>query len=378
MFKKKKTKKELATPVSEVVNLESTNDLNIRTTDDKFKTDGAMVIGSRNVDNTYSVNSSTLPNKIDIDARIKAKKEIIDSQKKKAKAVDESKEARKVQSIVALIVLALFGGVYGVYYYYKNVANNKDFSVKLVHVEYGEPASLRIADYVNINDPDEKLYTLDLGEFVPDLIGEYTFKISHQGITKIGKIEVSDTTAPIVETKTVTLNPGETYTPEMFIESCTDLNSCFATFEDGTTIKTAMEMGDNTVFISIKDSYGNSETKQATLKVKNTNITYICSKASAINYNLGYKETISYNLTFDKNYNFLTSKRQTTHEYVDNNDYLVYKNGHQSNAYSYDDSLSKVTYTEDYKNGFGNNTTYNGIINYLKESNYICVNKPIE
>ena len=72
-----------------------------------------MVIGSRNVDNTYSVNSSTLPNKIDIDARIKAKKEIIDSQKKKAKAVDESKEARKVQSIVALIVLALFGGVYG-------------------------------------------------------------------------------------------------------------------------------------------------------------------------------------------------------------------------------------------------------------------------
>lgn len=376
MFKKKKTKKELTTPVNEVVNLEATNDLNIRTTDDKYKTDGAMVIGSRNGDNTYTTSSTTLPNKIDIEARIKAKKEILNSQKKKAKAVDENKETRKVQSIVALIVLAMFGGVYGVYYYYKNVAHNKDFSVKQVHVEYGEPASLRIGDYVNIKDPDEKLFTLDLGEFVPDLIGEYKFKISHQGVTKIGRIEVSDTSAPVVETKSVTLNPGDTYTPEMFIESCKDLNSCYSTFEDGSTIKTAEEMGENIVYIIIKDSYGNSETKQVTLNVRNTNIVYTCSKSSAINYNLGYKETIAYDLTFDKNLNFLTSKRLTTHEYVDNNNYLTYKNTHQSTAYSYDDSLSKVTFSEDYKDGFGNNTTYAGIINYLRQASYICVNKP--
>lgn len=376
MFKKKKTKKELTTPVNEVVNLESTNDLNIKTTDDKYKTDGTMVIGSRNGDNTYSVSSASLPNKIDIAARIKAKKEILNNQKKKAKAVDESKEARKVQSIVALIVLALFGGVYGVYYYYKNVVNNKDFSVKFVHVEYGEPASLRIADYVNVNEPNEKLYTLDLGEFVPDLIGEYTFKISHQGRTKVGKIEVSDTKAPIIETQTVTLNPGDTYTPEMFIKSCEDLNSCFATFEDGSTIKTAKEMGDNKEYIVVKDSYGNSETKQVTLTVRNTNIVYTCSKSTPANYNLGYKETLSYELTFDKNYNYLTSERLLTHEYIDNNNYLNYKKEHQSNAYSYDDSLSKVTYRENYKDGFGNNTTYNGIINYLKEANYVCIIKP--
>lgn len=376
MFKKKKTKKDLTTPVNEVVNLEPTNDLNIKTTDDKYKTDGTMVIGSRNGDNTYSVSSTSLPNKIDIAARIKAKKEILNNQKKKAKAVDESKEARKVQSIVALIVLALFGGVYGVYYYYKNVVNNKDFSVKFVHVEYGEPASLRIADYVNVNEPNEKLYTLDLGEFVPDLIGEYTFKISHQGRTKVGKIEVSDTKAPIIETQTVTLNPGDTYTPEMFIKSCEDLNSCFATFEDGSTIKTAKEMGDNKEYIVVKDSYGNSETKQVTLTVRNTNIVYTCSKSTPANYNLGYKETLSYELTFDKNYNYLTSERLLTHEYIDNNNYLNYKKEHQSNAYSYDDSLSKVTYRENYKDGFGNNTTYNGIINYLKEANYVCIIKP--
>ncbi len=375
MFKKKKTKKELTTPISEVVNLESNNDLNIKTTDDKYKTDGTMVIGSKNQDNTYNVNNAILPDKIDIEARIKAKKEILNNKKKKAKAIDESKEARKVQSIVALIVLALFGGVYGVYYYYKNVVNNKDFSVKLVHVEYGEPASLRIADYVNVKDPDEKLYTLDLGEFVPDLIGEYTYKINHNGRTKIGKIEVSDTKAPVIETQTVTLNPGDTYTPEMFLKTCVDLNSCFATFEDGSTIKTATEMGDNTEYIIVKDSYGNSDTKQVTLTVRNTNIVYTCSKSTPFNYNLGYKETLAYELTFDKNYNYLTSKKLTTYEYVDNNNYLSYKNTHQNNAYSYDDSLSKVTFREDNKDSFGNNNTYVGITEYLKNANYICILK---
>lgn len=376
VFKKKKNKKELTTPISEVVNLESTNDLNIKTTDDKYKTDGTMVIGTKNVDNTYNANNAILPNKIDIEARIKAKKELLNNQRKKAKAIDESKEAKKVQSIVALIVLALFGVVYGVYYYYKNVVNNKDFSVKMVHVEYGEPASLKIADYVNVKDPDEKLYTLDLGEFVPDLIGEYTFKISHNGRTKIGKIEVSDTKAPIVETQTIILNPGDTYTPEMFLKSCKDLNSCFATFEDGSTIKTAIEMGDKNEYIVVKDSYGNSDTKQVTLTVRNTNVVYICSKSTPFNYNLGYKETLAYELTFDKNYNYLTSKKLVTHEYIDNNNYLNYKKAHQSNAYSYDDSLSKVTYREDNKDSFGNNNNYNDITNYLKSANYVCTIKP--
>lgn len=375
MFKKKKTKKELTTPTSEVVNLESTNDLNIKTTDDKYKTDGTIVIGAKNSDNTYSVKTTSLPEKIDIEARIKAKKEIINTKRKKAKAIDETKEARKVQSIVALIVLALFGGVYGVYYYYKNVVNNKDFSVKLVHVEYGEPASLKIADYVNVKEPDEKKYTLDLGEFVPDLIGEYTFKITHQGRTKVGKIEVSDTKAPKIETKNVVINPGDTYTPEMFLEKCIDLNSCFATFEDGSTIKTATEIGDSTEYIVIKDSFGNSETKQVTLTVRNTNIVYICSKSTPFNYNLGYKETLAYELTFDKNYNYLASKKLTTHEYIDNNNYLNYKKEHQSNAYSYDDGLSKVTYREDNKDSFDNTSTYVGITEYLKKNNYVCLIK---
>lgn len=368
--KKKTTSKNSPTPVDEIISIES-NDFEIGTKEEDFKADGTVVIGSQNADNSCSVSSSTMPSKIDIEARRKAKLEEANSKKKKA-VVNEDKQAKKVQSIVALIVLLLFGGVYGVFYYYKNIANNKDFSIKSVHVEYGQPVSLKIVDYVNTENPDEKLYTLDLTEFVPDLIGEYTYKITYAGITKIGKIEVSDTQAPEVEVKEITLNPGDTYTPEMFINSCTDLNSCYSTFEDGTTVKTATEAGQSSVYIVIKDSYGNQVTKQALLNVKSTDIIYTCFNTGSTDYNAGYTLTTTYEVIFNKNDVFLKSNRIRKYVYVDHNNYLAFKETHLSASYTYDDALSTVEYTEPYTQGFGGNTTSSTIRNYLTGNNYTC------
>lgn len=371
IFKKKKaTSKESSTPVDEIINITS-NEFEIGTKEEDYKADGTIVIGSQNADKSYTVSSSTLPPKIDVEARKRAKVEETNSKKKKA-VVNEDKQAKRVQSIVALIVLILFGGVYGVFYYYRNIANVKDFTIKTVHVEYGEPVSLKIADYVNAESPDEKLYTLDLTDFVPDLIGEYTYKITYAGITKAGKIEVSDTQAPEVEVQEISLNPGDTYTPEMFMYSCTDLNSCYATFEDGTTVKTANEEGKINVYIVIKDSYGNQVTKQALLNTRSTNVIYTCSNTANTDYNAGYRLTTAYEITFNKEDTFLKAERFRTYEYVDHNNYLLFKEGHLSNSYTYDDTISTVVYTEEYTQGFNGNTSSTTIRNYLATNNYTC------
>lgn len=371
IFKRKKaTTKELSTPVDETVTIES-NDFEISTKEEAYKADGTVVIGSQNVDKSCTVLSTTMPPQIDIEARKKAKLEAANRKKKKA-VISEDKQTKRVQSIVALIVLALFGGVYGVFYYYRNIANNKDFSIKTVHVEYGNPASLKIMDYVNAENPDEKLYTLDLTEFVPDLIGEYTYKITFNGVTKIGKIEVSDTQAPEVEMQEISLNPGDTYTPEMFIHSCTDLSSCIATFEDGTTVKTATGAGESSVYIVIKDSYGNQVTKQALLNTKSTDVIYSCSNTANTDFNAGYRLTTTYEITFSKEDVFLKASRLRTYEYVDHNNYLKFKEGHLSSSYTYDDSFDKVIYTEEYTQGFGGNMNSITIRNYLTTNNYTC------
>lgn len=372
MFKKKKKEKQISTPLEEVEELN--NELELETKEEALKSDGSVVIGSLDESNNFISTNEPLPDQIDIEARKKAKLLEQDAKKKKGK-IEESKEAKMVQTIVALVVLSLFGAVYGVYYYYKNVSNNKDFSVKKVHVEYGQPASLAIATYVNVESPDEKLYTLDLSEFVPDEMGEYHFKVTYSGIVKTGIIEVSDTLAPEVETKDVTLNPGDTYTPNMFIDSCVDLNDCYVTFEDGDTIKTTLEQGESSVYLNVKDKLGNQTTKQAKLTTISTDIIYNCSYTYNINYDLGYRQTTTYEVIYDKDYNYLTSNKLTTYAYIDNNEYLKYKDNHQASSYLYDDSLSTVTHKEKNEAGFNGNRDYESINRYLVNQNYTCTLK---
>ena len=370
MFNKNNNTEEISAPVEETIDLST--DISIQTTEDEYKTDGTVVLGTKSEDGTYQKTNATMPEKIDIEARKKQKLLEQNAKRKKATPKNLSKEAKKVQNIVAVVVLLLFIGVGSVFYYYKNIANNKDFTLKKVHVEYGEGVSLKITDYVNIKNPDEKLFTLDLSEFVADAIGEYKYKVTYSGKTKIGVIEVSDTKAPEVKIKDVEINVGDVYNPEMFINECKDFNSCYATFQDGKTVKTADTSGEQTVYLVIKDSVGNQVTKQAKLNVKSDDLRYLCTHASNYDYNLGYKTTISYDLTFDKSYNYIGGNLITIYEYIDNNDYLEYKNKNTGSKYSYDDNLSKVTITEKYTKGFFGNTTFDSISGYLNNQLYTC------
>ncbi|MGM9834965.1 MAG: hypothetical protein ACI31M_04230 [Bacilli bacterium] len=361
-----------STPNEKVVNLDS--NIQISTTEDSYKTDGSVILGYRNPDNTYTVTNNVIPEKIDIEKRKKDKRDFINSQKKKATINHTlSKEAKRVQTIVALIVLILFIAVGGFFYYQKNYANKKDFSVKQVHVEFGRPASLRIADYVNLSNPDEKQFILDLSEFVPDQIGNYKYKITYGGVTKIGTIEVSDTSAPEVVLQEIKLNVGDTYTPEMFVKDCQDHSTCILTFEDGSSIKTATDPGRQSVNLIIKDKIGNQITKEATLNVKSTDLTLVCEKDYDYNYNVGYKTIEKYEISFTKDQEYKNSFLKTEHIYVDNNSYLAFKNNNQTDEYSYEDNLSKVTKKTLYTNGFNSQTSISGISRYLGDQGFACI-----
>lgn len=365
-------KNDLNETTPDITNIDS--NIRVETTEDKYKKDGTAVIGFRNpANNTYSVTNNPLPTQIDINKRRQEKKELNNLKKKKALINNDiSKEAKKVQSIVAIVVLFLFIGVGAFFYYRKNIANNINFNVKNVHVEFGSPASLKIADYVDIDNPDEKLFNLDLSEFVPDQIGEYKYRISYKGVTKTGKIEVSDTSTPDVVLQEVKLNVGDVYTPEMFIKECQDFNSCIYTFEDKTGIKTASEVGRNTIKIVIKDKVGNEIIKEATLNVKSTDIVLICEKDFGYDYSLGYKTTEKYEVYFSKDYALKNSDLSTCLIYIDNNNYLKFKNQNQTSNYEYDDSLSKVTEKKSYTKGFNTRTDFAGINNYFTSRGYTC------
>lgn len=349
------------------------SNIHIKTTEDKYKTDGAIILGYRNPDNTYSLTNNSLPDNIDIEKRRQEKKELINMQKKKALINNNvSKEAKKVQSIVAIVVLILFISVGAFFIYRKNFMNNKEFSVKNVQVELGTPASLHIADYVDISNPDEKLFILDLSEFVPDQIGQYKYHIVHNGITKTGNIEVSDTSAPEAVLQEVKLNIGDTFKAENFIKECKDFSGCIYTFEDGSAIKTATEVGRNTVNIIIKDKLGNEILKEATINVKSTDILLSCEKDYGYDYSLGYKTIEIYEVYFTKNYALKNSDLKTTYIYVDNNDYLSFKENNQSSNYTYEDNLSKVTEKTSYTKGFNMQKDFAGINNYFNSQGFIC------
>ena len=141
-----------------------------------------------------------------------------------------------------------------------------------VTIELGEPVPTDIA--VFMRGPDIRLFTLDTSnvrvdeEGNTDSVGEYSFRVSHQGRTLRGRIIVVDTTPPTVETFDLIIGEGETFTAEDFISSCFDLSgACFAEFARESYRDLNSRLGNHTLSIVVSDQFENSVTIRVNLTV---------------------------------------------------------------------------------------------------------------
>lgn len=347
--------------------LETKDTITIYTTDEINKSDGTVVIGDI-IDNQYLYKETILPEAIDVNQRIIEKRRNANTTKKKKKRLytEEQKKANTITSLIAICVIAIIAGVI---YYYTHRTTEKDFVLKEVSVELGEPVPTTITNYITWKNVDEMSYKLDISKVDSQKVGEYEYSITHANVTKTGKIVVKDTKAPEVKLKNITIELNGTYTPESFVESCKDLSNCNYKFSEGENTVHATVEGEKEVFIVIVDDYGNSELLKAKVTVVSSNLqTLSCTRSTTSNL---YKSDMELNFTFDDYSKLVSAKRKTVNTYFNIEAYNEYKKEFGTDPnHVFDDANSRYTKTNDFAaNGLTDKTA---IDDYYSKLGYVC------
>ncbi len=286
-----------------------------------LKADGAVVIG--NVDNgTLSiVNGVRFPDKIDVEARKKYKQEqekakrSVGGKKVKKVLTEEGKKAQNTTTIIVLIVIVILG-IFAYYFFNKNT--EADFTLKTIDVELGDSLPTKTLDYVNPANVfkigvfdfskwfsknkgsnnvtiDDMEYSLNTSMVKVDEVGEYTYTVTHAGVTKEGTIIISDTKPPELELKEVRLLEGDTYTPQKFVAKCHDLSGCSTSFEDE-KMASYTKPGNYEMSIVAIDPYENKDTKKVNLIIESREAIKKYQKVDEYNEELGYSLTTTYEI----------------------------------------------------------------------------------
>lgn len=170
-------------------------------------------------------------------------------------------------SLLAILVILTIGLIV-----YKKVFT---FNVKkTITYEVGTEISMDVNEYVTSKIVDEKEYKLNvknvsINEGKLDKVGEYTYKVRHNGVSKKGTIKVIDTTAPSVEVNDLTLGVGEDIELDEFIKSCEDYSKpCTVLYVNESDDKLTKNPGNYKIKLSISDAYDNKITKTVNLTVK--------------------------------------------------------------------------------------------------------------
>ena len=358
---------------------DNNNALELISKDNALKSDGAVSIGTMNIDGEVTVNDNVkLPDQIDIEQRKIEKQRNKNSRKKKEKK-KVTKSAQKVQNTTSLIVLVLIIIVGGLVYYIFNAPTDKDFKPKTVTVELGSELPLRTSSYVEPGKGkvDELLYALDLSEVDVSKVGTYNFTVTYHGISKKGQVIIKDTTAPQLEVREVIISEGSTYDASMFVQRCNDSSGCNYAFQDETTALNNTAPGSYVVYIVATDAFQNSTTKRASLIIEATGNIRSYSKEVPYNNSLGYELKENYSLRFMQSQdNLILISGTHTIEYIYQSQ-EKYEKDRQTYAgeanYSFDDAAKTIKLTETNLTFVGSNySRLSDVESYLNREGFIA------
>ena len=186
--------------------------------------------------------------------------------------------------IIAVILLAIAAGI-GAHVFVKSSFQDR------VVIEVGDELPDKSA-YLKRDLKKAEIIT-DMSQIDTSKIGEYTIKLKYLLWKASCKLSVLDTTAPVATAKNQSGGKLCTFTPEDFIESCTDATQVTYTFSK---YPAELVPGDLPVQISIKDEAGNETLLDAVLTIFNDTegpkISGIKNKTVYVGDNVSYKEGV--------------------------------------------------------------------------------------
>ena len=181
--------------------------------------------------------------------------------------VKQKKPMNKTLFVVLIIVLIAAVAI-GVYYFL-NMSNSVNVSIKDVNIGVGETLSDNISDYATITGKNADTCTLNNRNVDTSTIGEYEFEINCGDDKYTGKVIVSDMTAPVATTNVVYKVVNDTINSDEFVSSCEDPSGCDYTFADEAIVNGYLQTagGPYTVGMNVTDEAGNTTTLDAYLYV---------------------------------------------------------------------------------------------------------------
>ena len=344
--------------------------------ENELKGDGAISIGTFNVDGEVTMNpNAALPEQIDLAERKKQaqKNKGIFKKEKKSK---NKKVGQKVQNTTALISLIIIVFIGGFYYWYKHHPTEKDFKPLDVYVELGDALPIRGTSYVKPGvgkEVDELLYAIDLKEVKVEVVGEYPFTVTYKGITKTGMVHVEDTTPPELVVKEYTVKEGTNYDASKFVVDCIDYSGCNYSFQ--TEAEGNYDTpGSFVVHVTATDAYQNTTTKKTSLIVESVGTIKKYVKYTEFDFKSGYETDEEYSLTFldyDSYSAILRGTYKITYRYQEESKYREAVKTYSGEAnYSFYDANMEITKTIKITSVGSNYTKLEDVEDYLKKEQF--------
>lgn len=177
--------------------------------------------------------------------------------------LDVTESSKKTWIIFILIIIAILA--FGYFFVYQKI----HFSIKNVELELGETLSLDIKDYLKKETVNTDGYKINLSNVKADEVGDYTYTITYNKITRKGKIKIKDTTVPVYILQELNIEEGSTnYYLGDLLTSCEDLSKpCLVELKNDRDSEKLKEVGSHKVEIIVSDLYGNKSTSEATINV---------------------------------------------------------------------------------------------------------------
>ena len=327
---------------------------------------GSQVIGSIDGD-TAVANNNPLPGPIDINVKQKNDNK---SKTKKVKVV--SKKEKIFSILISIFVILVIGGAGFAIYYFGYKTNPGLYSLKNIYLELGDHLPNTVSYYVqSSNQFDDMEYNLDISKVQENVIGTYTYTVSHKKVTKTAQVIVRDTKAPtltVKEKEKLLFQKNAKVDKDDIVVSCEDLSNC--------TYKTEYEIntetpGEKEIKIIARDDVGNETTETVTIKIIDIQKTLVCTSSDINSEDNKYKNNDIYTLYFDGN-DYLV--RQSGIKLYTYSDYEAYfeKLAELQNDSNYNFNRTNFTYSESTEVKTNNLTNLNDLVNYYNENGFTC------